>query len=89
MSLLNKPAKVNATADIKAYHKQWRDNNNERLKNVMKSKYYKKKLNLDDEFISMYGEYSGDVAKLLKIHNDLITTCPELAPIILKHLGNI
>tara|TARA_R110000772_G_scaffold220532_1_gene331025 strand:- start:255 stop:524 length:270 start_codon:yes stop_codon:yes gene_type:complete len=87
MSLLNKQPKVNVTTDFKAYHKQWRDANNDRLKNVGKSKYYKKKFNLDDEFINMYGEYAGEVAKLFQIHKNLITICPELAPAILNHLG--
>ena len=90
MSLLQKQPKVNATADFKSYHKQWRDANSDRLRNVAKSKYYTKKFSLDETFLNLYGEYSGEVSKLLTIYSKLVGNNPELAaPIldILNHLG--
>jgi len=89
MSLIKKEPKVKKTDDFTTYHKEWRDKNNEHLRNLGKCSYYKKKHNLDDEFIKQYGEYSGQVFKIIRDYKEVLTKCPELAEPIVEHLGKI
>ena len=86
MSLINKPTKQNKTADLTEYHKQYRQENIEHIRNMDRKKYYKKKFNLTDEFVLLFGEYSGDVFKIEKDFKELITKCPELKEHVLKLL---
>ena len=78
MSLIPQQIKIKKTEDIQAYHKQYRRSNVEHLRNLDKNKYYKKKYNLDDEFITKFGEYSGSIWKILIEYNDIKTKCPSL-----------
>lgn len=84
MSLIIKNAKINKTADLSEYHKQYRQENLEHIRNMDRKKYYKRKYHLDDDFVSLFGEYSGDVFKIEKDFKELITKCPELKEHILK-----
>jgi len=88
MSLLvqTKKPKNNKTADIQAYQKEYREQNIDHLRNLDRVYYYKKKFNLDKEFIEMFGEYSGDVFKIIKQYNDLVKVRPELGPHIISQL---
>jgi hypothetical protein len=89
MSLLvntNKKQKQNKTEDWTAYHKEYRENNREHMRNLDRVGYYKKKYNLEKEFIGLFGEYSGDVFKIIKAFNELSDKCPELAPHIISRL---
>jgi len=89
MSLVpsTKKVKQNKTADWTAYHKEYRENNLDHLRNLDRLGYYKKKYNLDKEFIGLFGEYSGDVFKIIKAFNELTDKCPELAPHIISRLN--
>ena len=90
MSLIKQePKKVNKTDDFTAYHKDWRDKNITHIRNKGKCTYYKRKYDLDDEFIKQYGEYSGQVFKIIKELKDVIDKCPELAEPIIEHLKTI
>ena len=90
MSLINtEPKKANKTDDFTAYHKCWREKNIIHLRNKGKSTYFKKKYNLDDDFIKQYGEYSGQIFKIMKEFKDVINKCPELTEPILEHLKTI
>jgi len=84
-SVNNKKSKK--TADLLAYQKEYRVNNLNHLRNLDRSNYYKKKYNLDKEFIGLFGEYSGDVFKIIKAFNELTENCPELAPHIVAQLN--
>lgn len=82
-----KKVKQNKTADLLAYQKEYRENNLEHLRNLDRLSYYKKKYNLDKEFIGLFGEYSGDVFKVIKAFNELTEKCPDLAPHIISRLN--
>ena len=88
MSLIisSKKPKNKKTADLSQYQKEYRENNIEHLRNLEKVGYYKKKYNLDKDFIGLFGEYSGDVFKIIKGFNELKMKQPELAPHILSRL---
>jgi hypothetical protein len=79
--------KQNKTADLTAYQKEYRENNLAHLRNLDRLSYYKKKYNLDKDFIGLFGEYSGDVFKIIKAFNELKSKCPELAPHIISQLN--
>lgn len=89
MSLIvstKKEKKVNKTDDKNCYYKEYRQNNLDHIRNLDKLKYYKKKYNLEPEFVDLFGEYSGDVFKILKAYNDLASKCPELKTHIIERL---
>lgn len=88
MSLListKKQQKKNKTTDISQYQKDYRENNAEHLRNLDKVNYYKKKYNLEKDFLGLFGEYSGDVYKIIRDFNELTKKCPELAPHVISH----
>ncbi len=89
MSLLisTKKPKINKTADLNQYHKEYRENNIEHIRNLERLAYYKKKYKLDKEFIGLFGEFSGDAFKIIKEFSDLTQKCPELAPHIISRLN--
>ncbi len=82
--------KEKKTADLieyqREYQRKYREKNIEHLRNLERVSYYKKKYNLDQEFIGLFGEYSGDVFKVIKDFNELTQKCPELAPHIIARL---
>lgn len=82
-----KKQKQNKTADWLAYQKEYRENNLEHIRNLDRLNYYKKKYNLEKEFIGLFGEYSGDVFKIIKAFNELSEKCPELTPHIISQLN--
>ena len=82
-----KKIKQNKTSDWTAYHKEYRENNLDHLRNLDRSAYYKKRYNLDKDFIGLFGEYSGDVFKIIKAFNELSEKCPELSPHIISQLN--
>ena len=86
MSLIPKQPKERKT-DNPNYFKEYRLNNLESMKAHERSNYYKKKYNLDDEFIEKFGMYSGDVFKIKKDFDTLIEKCPILKSHILELLG--
>lgn len=89
MSLLvstKSKTKTNKTANLALYQKEYRENNIEHLRNLDRASYYKKKYNLDKEFIGLFGEYSGDVFKIIKAYTELTNKHPELAPHIISRL---
>ena len=90
MSLIisNKKDKKNKTENKLEYFREYRKQNQEHLKNLERLKYYKNKYNLEPEFVSLFGEYSGDVFKILKSFNDLTQKCPELKQHILDMFEN-
>jgi hypothetical protein len=79
--------KQNKTTDKSNYYKKYRENNLEHLRNLERCKYYKKKYNLEQPFIELFGEYSGDVYKIIKDFNEVKTKCPILACHILSELS--
>lgn len=79
--------KQNKTADKSHYYKRYREENLEHLRNLERRKYYKKKYNLEQPFIELFGEYSGDVFKIIKEFNEVKMKCPELASHIISELS--
>lgn len=90
MSLIvsNKKEKFNKTENKVEYFREYRKQNQEHLNNLERLKYYKNKYNLDQEFINLFGEYSGDVFKIIKSFNELVNKCPELEQHVLYRLQN-
>lgn len=94
MSLLidpNKPIeeKPKVVVDRNEYQKQYRQKNNQKITAIERTKYYKSKYNLTDDFIQQYGEYSGDVYKILQSSKELLQKAPILKPHILNLLQKI
>ncbi len=89
MSLLpNKQSdKVKKTADMKQYYREYRTNNLEHARNVDRARYYRRTYNLSEDFVSQFGEYSGDVYKIMKAFEEVVSKCPELAEHIIKNLS--
>jgi hypothetical protein len=89
MSLIisTKKQKINKTADLTQYQKEYRESNIEHIRNLERLSYYKKKYNLDKEFIGLFGEFSGDAFKIIKEFNELTNIHPELAPHIISRLN--
>jgi hypothetical protein len=85
MSLIVRDPKERKT-DNPNYFKEYRTNKSEHIKALERCHYYKKKYSLEDEFISDFGEYSGDVFKIKKSFDKLITSCPSLEQHIIKLL---
>lgn len=75
------------TDDFNAYMKQYRDDNLQHMRNLERCKYYRKKYNIDQELIDLFGEYAGDVFKLIKTFNDIKEKCPSIAPHIVSKLN--
>jgi hypothetical protein len=90
MSLINNcnntDKKVNKTKNMKEYMKEYRESHNNHLKAYERNKYYKRKYELDDNFLSQFGTYSGDVFKIKNDFNKIKINCPELLPHILDIL---
>lgn len=86
MSLVPKKQKQNKTEDFKAYHAAYREANIDHIRNLERLGYYKRRYGLDQEFIDIYGEFSGDVFKILKAFRDVITKCPSLRLELLKDI---
>ena len=88
MSLIvsTKKPKCNKTADLIQYQRDYRETHAEHLRNLDKVSYYKRKYNLDKEFIALFGEYSGDAFKIIKEFNELTKKQPELVPHIISML---
>lgn len=84
--ILNKKEKKLKTEDKSLYFKEYRKNNQEHIRNLERLKYYKQKYNLEPEFVSLFGEYSGDIFKIIKAFNDVTDKCPELASHIIAKL---
>ena len=84
MSLLNKEPKVKKTENKAEYFKEYREKNGEHLKTLDRMKYYSKKYGLEEDFLSQFGEYSGDVFKLIKQFKKIEKSAPELKSHILK-----
>ncbi len=60
-----------------AYFRNYRAENGDRLRNLDKVKYYKKK-GLDEELIKTYGEWSGDIYKLSQLVKKLHKNAPNI-----------
>ncbi len=88
MSLIisTKKPKCNKTSDLVQYQRDYRETHAEHLRNLDKVNYYKRKYNLDKEFIALFGEFSGDAFKIIKEFNELTKKHPELAPHIISML---
>ena len=65
------------TDTYNAYFRNYRAENGDRLRNLEKVKYYKKK-GMDEELINSYGEWSGDVFKLLSMVEKLQKNAPNI-----------
>jgi hypothetical protein len=75
------------SAKALSYMKKYREDNLERLRSIDRKKYYKKKYNLEPEFLETYGNDAGDVFKMIKDFNKLKLKCsPELIMKLLEHL---
>lgn len=86
MSLIFKEPKERKT-DNPNYFKDYRQNNLDHIKANERSKYYKKKYNLDDEFTTKFDKYSGDVFKIKRDFDKLINECPILKQHVLDLLS--
>lgn len=86
MSLLNRQPKTKLTDNLAEYHKQYRETNLEHIKGVERLKYYRKKYNLEPEFIDKFGEYSVQVYKIQEEFRKIKKECPELVEHILSIL---
>lgn len=71
------------------YQKQYRIKNNDKMTAYERSKYYKKKYNLDDEFTTKFGYYSGDVYKIMATAKELLNEAPLLKPHLIELLEKI
>lgn len=71
------------------YQKQYRIKNNDKMTAYERSKYYKKKYNLDDDFTTKFGYYSGDVFKILMTAKELLNEAPLLKPYLIELLEKI
>ena len=93
MSLLeNNPVKMNKTADVKAYHKAYREKNRARIVAYEKTKYYKTTHTLDEEheqIIKQFGFMSGNVFKLIKSYQDILALEPNVKVHLLKILNEL
>lgn len=69
--------KINKTEDKKEYFKNYRENNLEHMRNLERLKYYKNKYKLDQEFINDFGEFSGDVFKIIQDIKKLKSKCND------------
>lgn len=85
MSLIEKQQKERKT-DNPNYFKEYRLNNLDTMKAYERSKYYKKKYNLDDDFVTKFDRYSGDVFKIKKEFDKLVKECPILKKHVLELL---
>jgi hypothetical protein len=57
--------KQRKTEDMNTYMKIYRESNLEHMHNLEKTKYYRKRYNLDESFCEKFGEHSGEVYKIL------------------------
>ena len=92
MSLIEKPTKINKTADINAYQnayqKKYREAHLDHYRLLDKIKYMKRVHNLDDEFIKHFGECSGVVYKLQKEFQVIKERHPEMVDEITNFMRN-
>lgn len=65
------------------YMRQYRIKNLEKMQQIEKCKYYKRKNELKQTTIDKYGIYSADVEKILKIYQNIIIKKPDLRDILL------
>lgn len=86
MSLVPKKEKKNKTEDFNAYHKQYREQNIDHVRNLERANYYKRTYGLTKDFIDLYGEYSGDVYKIIKSFRMIMDKCPSLGMHIISEL---
>lgn len=68
------------------YFQEYREKRRTELNLKDRTKYYKKKFDLDGTFCEQFGEYSGDVAKIEQIVGSIQKTAPELIPHIIARL---
>lgn len=68
------------------YAKQYRETHTEYLRAKERNHYYKARYGLKPEFVERYGQYSGDVYKIVRAFRQLTQTCPELSPHVLTLL---
>ena len=55
---------ANITNDKPTYFKEYRQANLEHIKAQERTKYFKKKYQLTDEYVSLFGEHSGHMYKI-------------------------
>lgn len=77
------------TADKSTYYKNYREKNNQRLKNYDRITYYKSKYNLTNDFIEKYGDYSADVFKIVHAFQQLKNNNSEIATSLLTFLNSL
>ena len=87
MSLINKPAKVKKTENIEDYHKEYRQQHLNHIKNMERVNYYKRQYKLSDDYISKFGEYSARVFKIQQEFSKIKDECPELIEHIISSLN--
>jgi hypothetical protein len=77
------PKKKKSKEEWNAYMKQYRLNNLEKVKQIEKCKYYKKKHNLQQKHIDMFGVYSAEAARMISSYKKIIAAKPEYRDLIL------
>ncbi len=73
-------------AEWNEYMRQYRIKNLDRMQQIEKCKYYKRTNELKQKTIDKYGIYSADVAKIIKIYENIITKQPNLRDLLLLDL---
>jgi hypothetical protein len=94
MSLLIDPntaitEKPKVFTDRNEYQKEYRKKNNEKMKASDRTRYYKTKYNLEEEFVKQYGIMSGDVWKIFTQTKEVLTQYPQLKNHIIEMLQKI
>jgi hypothetical protein len=94
MSLLIDPntaitEKPKVFTDRNEYQKEYRKKNNEKMKASDRTRYYKTKYNLEEEFVKQYGIMSGDVWKIFTQTKEVLTQYPQLKNPIIEMLQKI
>lgn len=94
MSLLIDPnttvaEKPKVFADRNEYQKEYRKKNNDKMKASDRTRYYKSKYNLTEDFTKQYGIMSGDVWKVFIQTKEILTQYPQLKNHIIEMLQKI
>ena len=94
MSLLIDPTttvaeKPKVFTDRNEYQKEYRKKNNDKMKASDRTRYYKSKYNLTEDFTKKYGIMSGDVWKVYIQTKEILTQYPQLKTHIIEMLQKI
>jgi hypothetical protein len=94
MSLLIDPnmptdEKPKVFADRNEYQKEYRKKNNDKMKASDRTRYYKSKYNLTEDFTKKYGIMSGDVWKVYIETQEILKQYPHLKTHIIEMLQKI